>query len=307
MNFFTKGAVRERKATNWNKSVTKQNVEKREKIYNLNRKMHHAGCKKVMRNMTEREVLLMDHTVFFEDRDTDLMIHADIFQKTESSQIYPVHIYIRNGIHIGSVFWHRNSGIKLIYSRNKNMTVTVDGNRTCLCPGEFILISNNALYSIIPETDDVTQDVMIISFQPDYLRGMYSCSWDCEVSGDAPGAAKDTKAWMATLCRQLREYVEEYSENEIRHFEINQLLFAILQTIFYEFLVGKQKTSGKQYEMQNKMARVLDYLQEHYRENLTTQFVADYFWYTREYFCRLFKRYAKSIFNGKKCLKITKS
>lgn len=244
------------------------------------------------------EILLMDHVIFFEDKDIDLMIHADIFHKTGSSHTYPVHIYIRRGVRVGTVVLHRNSGIKLIYSRNKNMAVTVDGNRFCLCPGEFILISNNALYSIIPENEDVIQDVMIISFQPDYLRRMYPCSWNCEISRNAPGAVEDTKTWMAMLCGRLREYAEESLEDGNRHFEINQLLFAILQMIFCSFLAGHQKISGKQYEMQKTMAGVLDYLQEHYRENLTTQFVAEHFWYTREYFCRLFKRYANETFKS---------
>lgn len=273
-------SVHERKATNWNKSITKQNVEKREK------------------NIYFIEILLMDHIVFFEDRDIDLMIYRNIVQKAESSQIYPVHIYIRKGFCVESVFLHRNSGIKLIYSRNKNMAVTVDGTRHCLCPGEFILISNNALYSIIPENEDAIQDVMIISFQSDYLRKMYPCFWNCEISRNAPGAEEDAITWMVMLCGRLREYVEESLENKNRHFAVNQLLFAILQTIFYSFLAGQQKTSGKQYEMRNKMARVLDYLQEHYRENLTTQSVADHFWYTREYFCRLFKRYANEPFKS---------
>lgn len=43
------------------------------------------------------EILLMDHVIFFEDKDIDLMIHADIFHKTGSSHTYPVHIYIRRG------------------------------------------------------------------------------------------------------------------------------------------------------------------------------------------------------------------
>ena len=246
------------------------------------------------------EILLMDHVVFYEDRDTDLMIRAEFFQKNESERIYPVHIYIRRGINIGSVFLQRNSGVKLIYSRNSNkdITITIDGNRTCLGSGEFAFVSSNALYSMIPETGNDIQDVMIISFQPDYLRRMYSCLGDYDISGDAPKAAKDMKAWMAMLCEQLYEHVEESSENEKRHFEVDQLLFTMMQIIFHDFLVGRQKTSGKQYEMRNKMAKVLEYLQEHYRDDLTTQFVADHFWYTREYFCRLFKRYANETFKS---------
>jgi YesN/AraC family two-component response regulator len=39
-------------------------------------------------------------------------------------------------------------------------------------------------------------------------------------------------------------------------------------------------------------------MEQHYREELTTQMVAERFGYTREYFCRSFKRYTNQTFKN---------
>ena len=49
-------------------------------------------------------------------------------------------------------------------------------------------------------------------------------------------------------------------------------------------------------EARNRFMDVLDYLEKHYQQPLTTQSVAAHFGYTREYFCRLFRRYGNYTF-----------
>lgn len=60
----------------------------------------------------------------------------------------------------------------------------------------------------------------------------------------------------------------------------------------------KKDSTGieKQMKMQNRMLEVLAFIEIHYREKLTTRSVAEQFGYSREYFCRQFKRYAKQTF-----------
>jgi YesN/AraC family two-component response regulator len=54
--------------------------------------------------------------------------------------------------------------------------------------------------------------------------------------------------------------------------------------------------TGRQAEAQKRMLEVMEYTRQHYRENLTTQSVAERFGYTREYFCRVFKRCTNQTF-----------
>jgi transcriptional regulator GlxA family with amidase domain len=52
----------------------------------------------------------------------------------------------------------------------------------------------------------------------------------------------------------------------------------------------------EQMEMKARILEAMEYMRQHYREDLTTQSVAEKCGYTREYFCRLFKRYANQTF-----------
>jgi AraC-like DNA-binding protein len=49
-------------------------------------------------------------------------------------------------------------------------------------------------------------------------------------------------------------------------------------------------------EEEKKMFAAADYMKQHYQENLTTKQMAEQCGYTREYFCRLFKRYVHQTF-----------
>ncbi len=248
--------------------------------------------------MQTNEELFMNHAVSFSDLDATWMIHEDLFRCETPKRSYPVIISIYREEPARSVPLHRHPGMELIYSRNRMSTVTIDGKQVLLQPGDFVLVSSYALHSIVPSPGDKRQDVMSISFQENYLRQMCPYFWDYEVNKDAPGATEEAKKRMVRLCECLRNQVEDSEKDKERYFQNNQLLFAMMQLIYHDFLIGKKKNEGRQYEIRNKMETVLDYLQEHYRENLTTQSVADHFWYTREYFCRLFKRYANETFKS---------
>jgi YesN/AraC family two-component response regulator len=54
----------------------------------------------------------------------------------------------------------------------------------------------------------------------------------------------------------------------------------------------------KRIGLRERMSEVLDYMKKHYREELTTQMMAEMFGFTREYFCRQFKRYQNQTFKN---------
>lgn len=247
--------------------------------------------------MSQKVNLFIDHSIVFEKGGVNYTIHADIFRLPKDSQNYPVQIFIHKEAPANPIPLHHHDGIEIIYSRNKKLTVTVDGKKTCLNPGEFVLISSGALHSVMPSSGSTQQDIMCVSFQSDYLQQMspYLRNHEIGVTSKTPEKAKSR---LAELCGQLREYAEKSPESEALRFETNQILFAMLQMIFHGFLMEEHDGCSRQSKMRCKMAEVLDYMQDHYRENLTTQSVADHFSYTREYFCRLFKRYANETFKS---------
>lgn len=241
--------------------------------------------------MGDIEVFLNNAPSYVDER-SYAFIHSNLFQEIDFPKEYPALILVHLEHPAMDVPLHWHPGSELIYSRNKEITVIIEGKRSVVHPGEFVLISSYALHAIEPKHDDVRQDVLSISFQTEYLERMMPGVCGYIITREAPGVTQETREKLRNLCEQLRKQVEKQSE----YFETNQLLFGILQMVYQDFQVGSQERSQKEINMKNKMVEILAYVEKNYQEPLTTQMVADYFGYTREYLCRMFKNYSNQTF-----------
>lgn len=241
--------------------------------------------------MKDIEVFLENAQSYVDARSCSF-IYSNLFQELDFPQEYPALIQVHMEHPAMDVPLHWHPGSELIYSRNKEITVIIDGKRVVVHPGEFALISSYALHAIEPKHDHIRQDILSISFQVEYLKRMMPDMCSSIISREAPGVTEETRERLGNLCEQLREQMEKQSE----YFETNQLLFGILQMVYQDFLVGSQDGNPKEISMKNKMVEILAYVEENYREPLTTQTVADHFGYTREYLCRMFKNYSNQTF-----------
>ena len=236
--------------------------------------------------------VFVDNAPSYVDERSYAFIQSNLFQELVFPKEYPAFIQVHMEHPAMDVPLHWHPGSELIYSRNKEITVIIDGKREVVQPGGFVLISSYALHAIEPKHDDIRQDVLSISFQVEYLERMMPGVRSHIISREAPGVTRETCEKLENLCEQLRKQVEKQSE----YFETNQLLFGILQMVYRDFLVGSQERNQKELGMKNKMVEILSYVEKNYREPLTTQTVADHFGYTREYLCRMFKNYSNQTF-----------
>lgn len=242
--------------------------------------------------MSKDNNVFLQNAVSYTDADSINFIHSNLFQKLEYPQEYPAVIHVHQEHPAMDVPLHWHSGSELIYSRNKEICTTIDGKRNIVYPGEFILISSYALHAVEPKQDDVRQDIMSISFQAEYLERMLPNIRSYAISRDASGVTEESRNKLRNLCEQLRCQLEKQSD----YLETNWLLFGILQMMYQDFLVGSQEIDPKEINMRNKLVEILAYIEKKYREPLTTKIVADHFGYNREYFCRMFKKYANQTF-----------
>ncbi len=240
--------------------------------------------------------VFQEHLVSFFDSNSTQYIHTDLFQKLDFPQQYPAFIQVHLEEPAQDVPLHWHPGSELIYSRNRELTIIIDGKRYLLPPGDFILITSCALHAVLPAPSDLPQDTMSISFQVSYLERMLPNISNLAIDRHAPGATEEDVARMQALCERLRTHVELEREDESRYFETNQILYSILDLMYSVFSPGERKRIRGDGSPHNRLFEVVLYLEDHYRENLTTQNVADHFGYSREYFCRLFKRYSNQTF-----------
>ncbi len=246
--------------------------------------------------MGKDQGIFMDHAPSFSDQDSAQYISDNLYQRVSFPKEYPAIILVHQEQPAQSVPLHWHPGPELIYTRNRKLTVTIDGVKNVVSPGEFIIISSCALHSVIPTPDHTRQDVLGITFHAEYLEHICPNLGELVISRNAPGVTADSYKKMIVFCEQLRKHVAKGENSGPANFETNKLLFSILQMMYSDFLMPVSHPNHKKREVLNKLTKILNYMEEHYKEDLTTQFMADHFGYTREYFCRFFKFYANQTF-----------
>ncbi|MCD8146010.1 MAG: AraC family transcriptional regulator [Clostridiales bacterium] len=223
-------------------------------------------------------------------------ISADLFQSVAYPEQYPADIQVHREHPALNFPVHWHPGPEVIYSRNRELTIMIDGKKYLLIPGDFILISSYSLHATFSKVGEERQDVMSISFQLPKLESMMPNIGELVISRDAPSATEEAKTRMRQLCEQIRSQQDIVDGGDIRFFITNQLLYMMLQLMYSAFLMGEQKGRREQRSARRRLTEVLAYLDDHFQEPLTTQSMADQFGYTREYFCRLFKNYSNQTF-----------
>lgn len=221
-------------------------------------------------------------------------IGEDGFENLRFPEEYPACIKIHQEKPAVSVPLHWHEGAELIYSRNWNLILTVNGHRYHVKPKEFFLISPCLLHSICPEQKDEEMEVMSITLNPQPLARINPNIQYCEIFRDTPKATEEAWERMIALCERMYEQVDsELGEN---NFLVNSILYEMVHVILECFWINDEKGPKKISVKENKLKTVLEYINDNYRENLTTRSIAEHFGYNREYFCRVFKRYSNMTF-----------
>lgn len=246
--------------------------------------------------MKKDQGIFMNQGASFWDEASAQFIYSDLYQPILFPKEYPAIILVHQEHPAEDVPMHWHPGPELIYTRNRELTVMIDGEKNIVHPGEFILISSYALHSVVPSPSPERQDVLGVTFQIRSVEQIYPNVQDLEISRDSSLASEESRMQMVSLCEQLRKHLESVNAKSDKHFETNRIVFSMLQMMYNDFLVPERESHHKDRDTLNKLIKILNYIEEHYREDLTTQSVADYFGYSREYFCRLFKHYANQTF-----------
>lgn len=221
-------------------------------------------------------------------------IGEDYHQHLTYPTEYPANIAIHQEKPAVPVPLHWHNGGEIIYSRNWNLIVVINGIRHTLKPGDFILIGPCILHAIHPEQREDTMEVMSVTMDVETLAKINPRLRYCGILSDISLVDETIRSEMVDLFESL--FYEAVCSEENREFMINSILFHILQVIVDHFLTedeGRQKRVG---ERENRLKEILTYLDENYRESLSTRSVAEHFGYNREYFCRIFKKYSNMTF-----------
>ena len=229
--------------------------------------------------------------VSYEDKESCQFICSDFYQNIEYQKEYPAFILVHKEYPIQPAPLHWHPGPEIVYSRNQQLKVIINGECVDVAEQECALISGGALHSVEPKLNKRGQDVLSISFDGVYLERMFPELQTKKISY-LTGTDKSREELNA-LCEKIHGLVEMKKRD---YFKLNEILFAMLGLIYREFAKEEEVNGTDQRKIHKKMRDILTYVTDHFQEALTTEKVAQEFGYSREHFSRLFKKYAGQSF-----------
>ena len=213
--------------------------------------------------------------------DSAMIIGKDNFERLELSANLPAKVAIHQEKPALDVPVHWHTGCEIIYPRNLSLEILVDGTRSVVRPGSFILISPYALHAVKPERIAGRQDVLSISFDGENLARLYPTAARSRIGLGAPGAGDESVGLMLDLLERMYELVSVATEGNVDVFEACSILYQMLHLMFRDFLIEKDaNTTSASFESRSKMAAMLSFMQEHFREDISSTDVAENFGYS---------------------------
>ena len=191
--------------------------------------------------------------------------------------------------------WHNE--LEIIYLHNTKCKIYTDGQMTEVKEGEVFLINSRKSHAIYREEDESYpyKKSLSITVDWDYLKQM-----NPEIDNLQFDIAKNTLDEEHVKNIILKIYhIYDGTLFPFYYLKVNSLLDELLYLLFTECTEKKNIVevvkSQKYYE---RMSNILEYMKEHYNEDLSIELVAAEFGFSREHLSRNFKQYIGETFGS---------
>ncbi|MGN1377112.1 MAG: helix-turn-helix domain-containing protein [Dorea sp.] len=179
--------------------------------------------------------------------------------------------------------WHRSIEMSLVVEGSVELWIHEE--KQIIKKGEFIFVnSGNVHYLKEGEERDTSVMMVIISYE--FLKKVYP-----EI--DRVYFRLDSEADEMERIREIYRELKRYSENPqpLDYIRINGYLYEIVYFLLSRCVVRDPDAEKKIQKMNHTQKKVLNYIDEHYREELTLKMMAEKFDMSEEHFSRKFHRY----------------
>lgn len=215
------------------------------------------------------------------------LIGPDYREENVYPKGYPGLVIVHNSLNErAKAHWH--PGMEFVYASQGNCPFIVDGQRVPVSAGDILLINPYSIrYGIPEETNGSAPLVLSVTFNDEILERIYPFADRYEFSLQSVRATRDDKAKLTQLGEDIIRW--QRSDESIRGFKLNMMLYELLTLLYAKFVSGVRSPeltrSGRNITMQ-----IIGYMTSHYGRNLEAAEVAKEFGYSREHFCRLFRK-----------------
>ena len=189
---------------------------------------------------------------------------------------------------------HWQGKMEIIYLLNGSAEIVLDGSQIRLVQGEFIVIDSNRIYELLCQESFMQVSVKVDReflaartgghMEESHSGMMFRCSRE-ELTHELIGPYLE-------ICDLFKELVPLYiSEPAGYRLKTESIVLDILYRIVQHFSIPLSENDLQELTPdQKRVQQILDYIEQHYNEEIPLSGIADEFGLSREYFSRLFHR-----------------
>ncbi len=190
--------------------------------------------------------------------------------------------------HNSPFHWHRE--LEILYVLNGHAIVHMDGEQYVLNSLDAIVVDYAKIHEVIYELPQTTGICIHVSRQ--LLRRYMLDSELLSIHCAGKHLTPEEQPYYDELCRYLKEltvlYVNQKNTYQLRSTALILDILACLIEHFSE-AITKSASEAKVGNME-RIEQICDYVEHHYKEEITLQEAADELGLNKEYFCRFFKQ-----------------
>lgn len=186
--------------------------------------------------------------------------------------------------------WHNS--LEIVYILNGIMDVTVNDRVTRLFGGDFVIVNSRDIHS----THCIGSSRILLlqlpySFLKEHIPGYEFVRFqDTGGPFSFPGQNK-----LKPLLDQMAELYSDRST--IGRLKLTSLLYSLLSELVADYMVHISENAKLKNDSNfNRLSLIMDYVKEHYTENLSVSDAAGLLHLEEAYFCRFFKKYMGQTF-----------
>lgn len=190
--------------------------------------------------------------------------------------------------HNSPFHWHRE--LEILYVLNGHAIVHMDGEQYVLNPLDAIVVDYAKIHEVIYELPQTMGICIHVSRQ--LLRRYMLDSELLSIHCAGKHLTPEEQPYYDELCRYLKELTVLYvNQKNTYQLKSTALILDILACLIEHFSepITKSASEAKVGNME-RIEQICDYVEHHYKEEITLQAAAGELGLNKEYFCRFFKR-----------------
>lgn len=206
--------------------------------------------------------------------------------------------------------WHKYLEILCLLSGK--MSAVIQAEHYELTVGDIIVINSGDIH--MTQTWGEKTEYVLLQISEEQLNGFFPdfhlLRFETRISGASGADGKIEDASTGTPLEVLKEMLDIHEKQE-DGFSLRFMakLYELLYQLYHEH--AQWQTPGiHSSEQRNftRMTQTIDWVQNHYRESIKLEEAAAHLGFSREYFCRMFKKYTGQTFleyvNGVRAMKL---